>query len=875
MQNTNIQPDSDLNKKVIEIQNNVNKLSEVLKTLSIKQKELSEVLQKTTKDFDTNAKSIDKNKESIEKLNEHISQAAKVVKESSNSLTYNKELLSNLLTKYQDLTTTHANNSTAVRNLKLQIVDLSIAIDNQEKDLAKSTSSFDFQKKIIHELTSSFDKIKDKATEMGPEFASTLESASKGFNAMKDGLSVVKTGFQSVGGAIKTSGFGLLVLVLESIVEYFTKTKDGAELLRQFLGGLGVVIDTIKGGLSKFKIALGEVFVHPFKGLKKLGKLIDENILNRLKAFSIIYEGLVNKDFKKVANGFLQMTTGVKDVYTKAQEAFAKQSDKALAQKAKQEKELAEKKKQKEKEAEKERIRKEKEAEKRAIAAKNRQQKLQADREANIANSKRIKEEKKKLNQEAHDELLASQARMAESLLKDYAKEIYDTQNHFKTLIKKYKDNRVTLEQLKKEEAAALGAIQKKFQEEEAKKLDEYHKDILQMALQYQVNVKEMSLTALENETKEKLAKLDIEEKAVLKKNKEQQDLAYKLLGQGKFDEAALAQKAADEERKQLEITGKLKQAILKEQKTKEAEINQQESIDKETKKESGLEKEISTAREGGHESAALKKEIELLKTQHDFAVQAATSRNEATTKIDADYAKKKADLENKLVASKIHAGDKYIDAVLKNTKKDSAIYKAAFLAKKATAIADVIMSSKQAIIESFKGYAGMPFIGQALAIAQGAFIAGQAAMSIADIAKQKPGMATGGVFVSDGRGAVLPGYSRTDNTNAYLRSGEAVVVSEAMRNPWARNLVSAINVAHGGRDFSIPNTGRGYAIGGIFTDGGNASRYYSQPLNDQKDLANTLAYQLINNFPPIYVDVKDVNNQQSILAQTVDRVNL
>jgi hypothetical protein len=149
-------------------------------------------------------------------------------------------------------------------------------------------------------------------------------------------------------------------------------------------------------------------------------------------------------------------------------------------------------------------------------------------------------------------------------------------------------------------------------------------------------------------------------------------------------------------------------------------------------------------------------------------------------------------------------------------------------------------------------------------------------ALQIATIVAQKPpAFAKGGRFVSDGRGALLPGYSRTDNTNAYLRSGEAVVVSEAMRNPWARNLVSAINVAHGGRDFSMPNTGRGYAIGGIFTDGGNANRYYNQPVNDMKDMANTLAYQMINNFPPIYVDVKDVNNQQNILAQTVNRVNL
>lgn len=159
--------------------------------------------------------------------------------------------------------------------------------------------------------------------------------------------------------------------------------------------------------------------------------------------------------------------------------------------------------------------------------------------------------------------------------------------------------------------------------------------------------------------------------------------------------------------------------------------------------------------------------------------------------------------------------------------------------------------------------------------IAIGAIVA-QTAAQLAIISKQQPpALAKGGYFKSDGRGAVLSGYSRTDDTNAYLRSGEAVVVSEAMRDPWARNLVSAINVAYGGRDFSVPNISRGYAVGGIFTDGGNANRYYNQPVNDQKNLANTVAYQMINNFPPVYVDVKDINNQQNILAQTINRVNL
>ena len=266
---------------------------------------------------------------------------------------------------------------------------------------------------------------------------------------------------------------------------------------------------------------------------------------------------------------------------------------------------------------------------------------------------------------------------------------------------------------------------------------------------------------------------------------------------------------------------------------------------------------------------------LNALDPKMDPAVKKTQATQEEIDKIEEYYAKKKADREDGLANAKIHAGDRFIDAALKNSKKDSAIYKAAFLAKKATSIADTIISTKRAVMESFKAYAGIPFVGQALGIIQAVFMAGQGAMSIAEIAKQKPGFARGGQFRSDGRGSLLSGYSRMDDTNAYLRSGEAVVVSEAMRNPWARNLVSAINVAYGGRDFSMSNPNRGYAIGDIFTDGGNSNRYYNQPMNDQKDLANTIAYQMINNFPPVYVDVKDINTQQNIMAQTINRVNL
>ena len=200
----------------------------------------------------------------------------------------------------------------------------------------------------------------------------------------------------------------------------------------------------------------------------------------------------------------------------------------------------------------------------------------------------------------------------------------------------------------------------------------------------------------------------------------------------------------------------------------------------------------------------------------------------------------------------------------------ENAAKKKAFKADQNAARAQAIINGAVAIT---KAEATLGPIAGTIAI--GAIVA-QRAAQLAIISKQQPpALAKGGHFKSDGKGALLSGYNRTDDTNAYLRSGEAVVVSEAMRDPWARNLVSAINVAYGGRDFSVPNLTRGYAVGGIFTDGGNANRYYNQPVNDQKNLANTVAYQMINNFPPVYVDVKDINNQQNILAQTINRVNL
>ena len=263
------------------------------------------------------------------------------------------------------------------------------------------------------------------------------------------------------------------------------------------------------------------------------------------------------------------------------------------------------------------------------------------------------------------------------------------------------------------------------------------------------------------------------------------------------------------------------------------------------------------------------RKDFELKTTQEvsnaAFSILQNSIKSQSEAKIKQLETQKTSELNNSSLTS---SQKKVIEE--KYAKKEAEEKTKAFKAEQKASILQAVINGALAITKATSQTGVLaPFVIPG--------IIAETAIQVATIAAQKaPQYARGGVhYQSDGRGALLPGYSRTDNMNAYLRSGEAVVVSEAMRDPWARNLVSAINVAYGGRDFSMPNPHRGYAIGGIFTDGGNSNRYYNAPMNDQKDLANTIAYQMINNFPPVYVDVKDINTQQSILAQTINRVNL
>ncbi|UEG54543.1 hypothetical protein LLH06_06160 [Mucilaginibacter daejeonensis] len=778
-------------------------------------------------------------------------------------------------------------------DLKASTKDLADTITDSGERTQKSAGDID----LVAEASKAIGKTFEDLEKSNGDLAGAVSDVTTGFNMMRSGFDVVKTGFTGIGQAIKSSGLWLLQMVLEKVYEYFTKNEEG---IRQFQGGLAVVqkvigfikdalsavkdviidalmnpVDTAKkiwGALSgyiqdKFAVfttisdTISNAFKNPGEALKKIWNLIIDNLVTRFKGIKILLDGVFHLDFRKMTDGVAQVGMGITNVTDKV----TKSAENLMSKAKSLTKEVIGNVQKIYQEGYDKPIKTGDD-----VAGKGKP--TEKPKTKRPRSSRRRTSGSTTVNSELEVNIIAQDS---QTIFNEYNKNVNITERYFNALKQKHQNSAKELEAIEEARLSALRQLSEKYQNEDKAKLERYTHELNQIAIDNTADAKEKAILQLQEDTRQKLAQMDEEQGAITDKIKFQELQLMELRKTGSIEEIRSLENSIKLQQLILQKAGDTRIAFEIQQRKKEQAIKDGKDPGVVSNNEENKNTNEANNSETDPAIAKILQQQKNWKEEKRLAVEAATAKHQSLFDVEAKFAVMKINLEAQLISAKMHKADGFIDAVLKNTKKESAIYKAAFIAKKATAISDTIVTTSEAVMKSFGAYSGFPFIGQALGIAQAAFMAAQGASSIASIVKQKPGMARGGQFISDGRGAVLPGYSRTDDTNAYLRSGEAVVVSEAMRNPWARNLVSAINVAHGGRDFSVPNGGRGYAIGGIFTDGGNANRYYSAPVNDQKDLANTLAYQMINNFPPIYVDVKDVNNQQNILAQTVNRVTL
>lgn len=186
-------------------------------------------------------------------------------------------------------------------------------------------------KKQIEGTTTASDMLK-KAWNSLPG-AQYFNQVADSFGMMKKGVGGLITQFGVLKTAIAATGIGALVLIIGSLVAWFTKTEEGADKLKSVLYPLQVLFQKLTGILAdlggKVFKRLSEAFQDPVQAIKDLGNAILENIINRFKSLAVFGEGIMQllqgnfkQGFKSLADATIQFTTGVTDATDKMNAVF-------------------------------------------------------------------------------------------------------------------------------------------------------------------------------------------------------------------------------------------------------------------------------------------------------------------------------------------------------------------------------------------------------------------------------------------------------------------------------------------------------------------------------------------------------------------------
>lgn len=119
------------------------------------------------------------------------------------------------------------------------------------------------------------------------------------FKAATKGAKTFVLGLKTVRGAVIGTGIGALVLVVGSLVAYFTSTKEGAEKLEIAMAGLKAVFSIFTDTISSFGGVLVRIFTDPIQAIKDFNKSLEDFVMSKLLAiFATV--GFLGSAFKKL-----------------------------------------------------------------------------------------------------------------------------------------------------------------------------------------------------------------------------------------------------------------------------------------------------------------------------------------------------------------------------------------------------------------------------------------------------------------------------------------------------------------------------------------------------------------------------------------------
>lgn len=254
-----------------------------------------------------------------------------VIKQTDGSISQLQSALAQNRNLYRNLTKEERENADIGGKL-LGIINIQ---DKEYKELSKSIGITqvevgNYKEQVKEALKESFNLENSLRSILGPfsMFSGLVVSSTKQLYAWAVGNKAAATATGATSNALKllrialiSTGIGAIVVVIGSLISYLTSTQEGIDSVNKVLTPLKVVFQSTFGVIQKVGKALFETFSNPKQAMKDLYEFVKNNLINRFKAFGVILDGIINLDFKKVADGVMQAGTGVENMTDKIKNA--------------------------------------------------------------------------------------------------------------------------------------------------------------------------------------------------------------------------------------------------------------------------------------------------------------------------------------------------------------------------------------------------------------------------------------------------------------------------------------------------------------------------------------------------------------------------
>ena len=236
----------------------------------------------------------------------------------------------------QLLETIHAQDE-AYRELQRSIGVTQVDVGNYRQAILDAFNSNNELSNSLRSLTSGFETIKDKLALVKAPFTYFVQYGRLSAPTMEQMASATEkssTSLKILRGAIIATGIGALVVVLGSLIAYFTSTQEGINKVNKVLTPLKVVFQTLIGVVQNFGKYLLEAITHPKQMLIDLLDFLKGQFMNRLNGMIDIFKGIgkiitgdIKEGIKQVGEAAAQTVTGVENVVGKVKEAGKAMSD--------------------------------------------------------------------------------------------------------------------------------------------------------------------------------------------------------------------------------------------------------------------------------------------------------------------------------------------------------------------------------------------------------------------------------------------------------------------------------------------------------------------------------------------------------------------